>query len=412
MTGNPGSPRHVAALPMTPALARIKTGALWLLGAIVLAADVTAFAESYNGLREWALDHRLHGGWATAWPLQVDAFILAGEILMLLAAIYGWTHRARMLGWVMAGGGLTASIVWNAGHVGPAASDADHITAAVPPIAAMAGLVVALSVVKHIVTPGQTSGHLDVRTSATSDRPAVTRSRSLPVPAALAPVTPAARSAFLSGLVLDLAASVADTRRAVERVTSVTPNGTPGRLDVRSDEALVPAVTPAPALADCHRRTGLVIRLHSRRPGRPDIPAGASLTGPGRPWGLWTARSRAGRQDVQAVTGAAGDEALMLAVQAPPAETLALAPVTPDGSPDMPNTTDANRAMLDELPSDAARVRAVLDAFGLDVTPGQVGKFLASYGYEIAPESVRSAMRRARKDANAQPATLMAGASR
>lgn len=393
-----------AALPMTPALARIKIGVLWLLGVIVAAADITAFAESYNGLRSWALNHRLHGIWADVWPLQVDAFILAGEILMLLAAIYGWSHRARMLGWVMAGGGLTASIVWNAGHVGPDASNADHITAAVPPIAAMAGLVVALSVVKHIVTPGQTSGRLDVQTPAIGDRSPVAVRRSFPGPAALAPVTPAARTAFLSGLVLDLTASVADTVRAVDRVTRVTPGGTSGRLDVR------PQVTPAPALAGRYAPTGLVLRMHSTRAGRTRLGA-ADVSGIGSPWDRWTALPRTGRPDVQtpkrAVASDPAREIVRAVLDEAPAggPAAGLAPVVAGGYDDIPEITDANRAHLDELPSDAARVRAVLDAFGLDVTPGQVGRFLASYGYEIRSESIRSAIRRARKDA-------LAGAAR
>jgi hypothetical protein len=124
--------------------------ALWVLGMIVMAASVTAFAESYNGLRKWAEQHRVTGIWADIWPLQVDAFIAAGELTLLLSALYLWPMRVRVLAWTVSLTGLAVSIICNAGHVGHKASIADHLTAALPPVAAIAGLVIALSVIKQI----------------------------------------------------------------------------------------------------------------------------------------------------------------------------------------------------------------------------------------------------------------------
>jgi uncharacterized membrane protein YgcG len=124
--------------------------ALWVLGVIVLAASVTAFAESYNGLREWAEAHRVTGVWADIWPLQVDTFIAAGELALLLSALYVWPLRVRVLGWTVSLTGLAVSIVCNAGHVGVTASISDHLTASLPPVAAIAGLVIALSVMKQV----------------------------------------------------------------------------------------------------------------------------------------------------------------------------------------------------------------------------------------------------------------------
>jgi len=124
--------------------------ALWALSLIVMAASATAFAESYNGLRKWAEQHRVTGMWADIWPLQVDAFIAAGELTLLLSALYLWPMRVRILAWTVSLVGLGVSIICNAGHVGTLASISDHLTAALPPVAAIAGLVIALSVMKQI----------------------------------------------------------------------------------------------------------------------------------------------------------------------------------------------------------------------------------------------------------------------
>ena len=147
------------------AVRRIEKAALWALGLIVVAAEAAAFAESYTGLKSWATGHRVDEGWtAYAWPLQVDAYILAGEILLLVAAIRQWPLRVRVTGWAISGSGLAVSVAANAGHVGHDASWTDHATAAVPPIAAMAGLVAALITIKHLTalsTPVDTSGQGD-----------------------------------------------------------------------------------------------------------------------------------------------------------------------------------------------------------------------------------------------------------
>ncbi|XVQ10029.1 DUF2637 domain-containing protein [Spirillospora sp. CA-255316] len=138
--------------PLSAPVNDIRRGypALWMLGLIVMAASVTAFAESYNGLRKWAEQHRVTGVWADIWPLQVDAFIAAGELTLLLSALYLWPIRVRVLAWTVSLTGLSVSVLCNAGHVGERASVADHLTAALPPVAAIAGLVISLSVIKQV----------------------------------------------------------------------------------------------------------------------------------------------------------------------------------------------------------------------------------------------------------------------
>jgi hypothetical protein len=164
--------------------------ALWALGLIVLAASVTAFAESYNGLRKWAEQHRVTGVWADIWPLQVDAFIAAGELTLLLSALYRWPFRVRTLAWTVSLTGLAVSVACNAGHVGHRASVADHLTAALPPVAAIAGLVIALSVIKQVTLMDPHYGQRRAR-AVTPEATAAGQPASASVPAPEPAVEPA-----------------------------------------------------------------------------------------------------------------------------------------------------------------------------------------------------------------------------
>ncbi|MQY09876.1 DUF2637 domain-containing protein [Actinomadura macrotermitis] len=375
MTALTGQARP-APLPMTPALARIRLGALWGLGLIVAVADSVAFAESYAGLRAWSLDHGLRGFWANAWPLQVDTFILAGEIVLLVAAICHYGPRLRALGWALSGVGVSASIYWNAGHVGPGATVADHVTAAVPPIAAMAGLVAALSIIKHMVTspaPVMT-GRLDVpasRRPVTDDRAALRSVLAGRGQITLTPVTSAARTAILSALVHDLTAAVSDAGRAVDEVAGAMDRRTPGRLDAVTSPALAVPATPAPpvSLADAYVRTGVILTVHGRAPGYPL-------------WYLARAVRKSWTANRPVALPVRRDEAPERPDDDPPA-----------GAP----APDPIGEALAGASSDAHRVRIALDAIGIDSTPGEVAKLLRAYGHEAPTESIRSAVRRARK---------------
>jgi len=121
------------------------------LVALVLGASSVALAESFHGLRNWAIAHGVDPGWtANVWPLQVDTFIVAGELGLLLSAFYLWPKRVRVLCWTITGVGLTVSVAANSfQELGPEADWTFHLTAAVPPIAAMAGLLVVLSITKQ-----------------------------------------------------------------------------------------------------------------------------------------------------------------------------------------------------------------------------------------------------------------------
>ena len=130
-------------------------GARWLalaaVAALVAAASLVSFAESYRALYEWAHDHGLSAHWAAVWPLQIDVFIAVGELALFVALIDGWQRRSRILPWVVTVAGLAVSVAGNVGHVGWAAPVADKATAAVPPLAAAAALAVGLGVLKRVV---------------------------------------------------------------------------------------------------------------------------------------------------------------------------------------------------------------------------------------------------------------------
>ncbi|MEU5077081.1 DUF2637 domain-containing protein [Streptomyces asoensis] len=105
-------------------------------GLVIIALTAAAFWLSYAHLAEVALAHGMRGKEvrAWAWPATLDLFIVAGELLMLRAALAG-----KVDGWAI---GLTVvgsggSIALNVAGVGSAAELLDYVVAAVPPTAAL-----------------------------------------------------------------------------------------------------------------------------------------------------------------------------------------------------------------------------------------------------------------------------------
>jgi len=140
--------------PVTPApagvLRVVRVAALWAIATVITAASGASFTESYRGLWLWARHHGLAGFWAAAFPVQVDAFIVVGELVLLVAMIDRWTWRERAGAWSVALVGLAVSIAGNIGHV--AAHDVQSRgTAAIPPVAAFAALWLGLTVLKRVL---------------------------------------------------------------------------------------------------------------------------------------------------------------------------------------------------------------------------------------------------------------------
>jgi Protein of unknown function (DUF2637) len=132
----------------------MRKAALAAITLLVAAASLTSFAESYRALLDWATRHGLHGGWALAWPLQVDTFIAVGELALFVALADQWAARSRAAAWSVTLAGLAVSVAGNVGHV-QSHDLASQATAAVPPLAAAAALAVGLGVLKRVVSASE-----------------------------------------------------------------------------------------------------------------------------------------------------------------------------------------------------------------------------------------------------------------
>jgi hypothetical protein len=104
-------------------------------GVVIITLTVAAFWLSYAHLAEVALGHGLKKApeRAWAWPATLDLFIVAGELLMLRAAL---AHRVDLwaIGLTVVGSG--GSIALNVAGVS-SADPLDYVVAAVPPTAAL-----------------------------------------------------------------------------------------------------------------------------------------------------------------------------------------------------------------------------------------------------------------------------------
>jgi hypothetical protein len=174
----------------TDIVRRARTVALAAICALVVAASLVSFAESYRGLYDWAGGHGLSGIWQAAWPLMIDAFIAVGELTLFVALADGWKLRTRIGAWLIITAGLAASVAGNIGHV------AGHeltvrATAAVPPLAAAAAMAVGLGVLKRVIAARAdvAADAADVATLGALSLSDVTSAGDMTVPAE---VTPAA----------------------------------------------------------------------------------------------------------------------------------------------------------------------------------------------------------------------------
>lgn len=131
--------------------------ALGAAGIVIVALTAGAFWLSYAHLADVAGQHGLGASpirrWA--WPATLDAFIIAGELLMLRAALRRTTDP-----WAIAvtAAGSVSSIALNVagvsgtGHTG-AIPFLDYVVAAVPPAAAMVAFGVLMRQIHQLVAP-------------------------------------------------------------------------------------------------------------------------------------------------------------------------------------------------------------------------------------------------------------------
>jgi hypothetical protein len=126
--------------------------ALCGIGVVAVLASLDALAHSYAGLYGWGVHHRLGGWQAWSWPAEIDVFLVVGELALYVAYLDAWPRRQRAWPWVTAVTGLAVSVAGNIGHIqalpGVPVTLADRFTAATSPVAAFAGLMIGLHVLK------------------------------------------------------------------------------------------------------------------------------------------------------------------------------------------------------------------------------------------------------------------------
>jgi hypothetical protein len=229
--------------------------ALVAVALLVTAASVASLAESYRALVLWALKHGLHGVWAAGFPLQVDVFLVVGELTLFIALVDRWPLRARLAAWAVTLTGLAISVAGNVGHVGSHLATS-RATAAIPPLAAAAALAVGLGVLKRAVN-GQYEQESAV--TMTAREVAMARSGERAYGGALAASVRALEADRKRREKADKQAGKERTLKPSRRPVSVRSRG-------RSKEAAVSALVSAPDMTgeELARRFGGTGRTHRR----------------------------------------------------------------------------------------------------------------------------------------------------
>jgi hypothetical protein len=226
-------------------------------GIVIVVLTAAAFWLSYAHLADVARHNGLAGSperrWA--WPATLDLFIVAGEVLMFLAAL-----RTRTDWWAI---GLTVtgslgSIGLNVAGVGPGQPLLHYVVAAVPPFAALLAFGALMRQIHRLIpdTPTDTPDALPEPAAEVSESvpaaeavPVTLERADTPAPAPHRPATPAlpARSmpapvapAAVPAALVEHARKIADTHRAATG-TPIDPAALRARLGV--PPALADAIT-------------------------------------------------------------------------------------------------------------------------------------------------------------------------
>ncbi|WP_405190437.1 DUF2637 domain-containing protein [Streptomyces anulatus] len=156
-TSSPQTRDDVPTEEQRPKRADAEQLALGAAGIVIVALTAGAFWLSYAHLADVAGQHGLGASpirrWA--WPATLDAFIVAGELLMLRAALRRTTDL-----WAVAvtAAGSVGSIALNVAGVSGADNGRsvpllDYVVAAVPPAAAMVAFGVLMRQIHQLVAP-------------------------------------------------------------------------------------------------------------------------------------------------------------------------------------------------------------------------------------------------------------------
>ncbi|MFI7234457.1 DUF2637 domain-containing protein [Streptomyces cyaneofuscatus] len=150
---------------------------------VTVLLTAAAFWLSYEHLHDVADANGLDAERAWVWPATVDLFIIAGELLMLRAAL-----RNRVDGWAiaLAATGSLGSIALNVAGVGDGAQPMEYVVAAVPPTAAL----VAFGALMRQVHEALAAARLVVEVTSSPATGVVTRTvpQAVPVGVRLLPI--------------------------------------------------------------------------------------------------------------------------------------------------------------------------------------------------------------------------------
>ncbi|MFF1416717.1 DUF2637 domain-containing protein [Streptomyces sp. NPDC058280] len=181
-------------------------------GIVIVALTVGAFWLSYAHLADVAGQHGLGGSlyrrWA--WPASLDAFIIAGELLMLRAGLRRATDPWALGVTAIGSAGSIALNVAGVGGTGNAGTVPvlDYVVAAVPPAAAMVAFGVLMRQIHQLVD--RPTGRLEAPSEQVLE-PAVTTSVQ-PVAAPATPGTLANPSAAVSARLPESPSEVAESK--------------------------------------------------------------------------------------------------------------------------------------------------------------------------------------------------------
>ncbi|MFF7973849.1 DUF2637 domain-containing protein [Streptomyces sp. NPDC007905] len=198
-------------------------------GLVIVALTAAAFWLSYAHLAEVARRHGLSGApmRAWAWPATLDLFIVAGELLMLRAALARKVD-VWAVGLVVVGSG--GSIALNVAGVGSHADPLNYVVAAVPPTAALLAFGALMKQIHQALT--EHAEPVEVTTEVTVERVEDDQPQPVlePAPVVIPPVPALEAGTFWSAtkasdLSMKLTAAVpAETdRRVVTEVIALTP---------------------------------------------------------------------------------------------------------------------------------------------------------------------------------------------
>ncbi|MGW3727301.1 DUF2637 domain-containing protein [Streptomyces sp. NPDC000851] len=152
-------------------MATIRTRLTLTAGLVIIVLTAAAFWLSYAHLHDVAAEHGLGDSpWrAWAWPATLDLFIVAGEVMMLVAAL---AKRRDLWAIGLTTAGSVGSIGLNVFGVGPGAPLIEYVVAAVPPSAALLAFGALMRQIHHAVAAEEAAGLAPAQAGPAVNEPA------------------------------------------------------------------------------------------------------------------------------------------------------------------------------------------------------------------------------------------------